>query len=50
VSKVTLDIICKTAFDYESDSLHNPYNELAQAYENMINLQSGNSGSISARA
>ncbi|KIM92040.1 hypothetical protein PILCRDRAFT_109612 [Piloderma croceum F 1598] len=41
MSKVTLDIICKTAFDYESDSLHNPYNELAQAYESMINLQSG---------
>jgi hypothetical protein len=42
VSKVTLDIICITAFGYESDSLHNPHNELAQAYENLVNLQSGN--------
>lgn len=42
VSKVALDIICISAFDYETDSLHNPHNELAEAYEKMINLQSGN--------
>jgi len=41
VSKVTLDIIAKTAFDYETDSLHNPNNELAVAYEKAIALQSG---------
>jgi len=43
VSKVTLDIICETAFGYKADSLHNPYNELAVAYEKLIDLQSGTS-------
>lgn len=41
MSKVTLDIICLTAFGYETDSLHNPQNELAEAYHDLINLQSG---------
>ncbi|KAF9567301.1 cytochrome P450 [Agrocybe pediades] len=41
MSKVTLDIICKTAFGYEADSLHNPHNELAEAYELLLSLQSG---------
>ncbi|KAK0467020.1 cytochrome P450 [Desarmillaria tabescens] len=41
MSKVTLDIICKTAFDYHTDSLHNPHNELAEAYEKLLSLQSG---------
>lgn len=41
VSKVTLDIICETAFGYKSDSLHNPHNDLAEAYEDLISLQSG---------
>ncbi|TFK35848.1 cytochrome P450 [Crucibulum laeve] len=41
MSKVTLDIICETAFGYKSDSLHNPHNELAEAYEELINLQTG---------
>lgn len=41
VGKVTLDIICETAFGYRTDSLHNPQNELAEAYENLLNLQSG---------
>ncbi|EGO03799.1 hypothetical protein SERLA73DRAFT_69628 [Serpula lacrymans var. lacrymans S7.3] len=41
MSKVTLDIICETAFGYKPDSLHNPHNELAEAYENLIDLQSG---------
>lgn len=41
VSKVTLDIICETAFGYKADSLHNPHNELAEAYENLLNQQSG---------
>ncbi|KAF8070435.1 cytochrome P450 [Lyophyllum atratum] len=41
MSKVTLDIICETAFDYKPDSLHNPHNELAEAYEKLINMQSG---------
>lgn len=35
------DIICEAAFGYKTDSLHNPHNELAEAYENLINLQSG---------
>jgi len=43
VSKVTLDIICETAFGYKADSLHNPHNELAVAYETLIDLQSGTS-------
>lgn len=43
VSKATLDIICETAFGYKTDSLHNPHNELAEAYEDLINLQSGTS-------
>lgn len=42
VSKVTLDIICETAFGYKADSLHNPCNELAEAYELLLGLQSGN--------
>ncbi|KXN81952.1 Cytochrome P450 4c21 [Leucoagaricus sp. SymC.cos] len=41
MSKVTLDIICETAFGYKTDSLHNPHNELAVAYEKLIALQSG---------
>ncbi|SJL03999.1 related to Cytochrome P450 [Armillaria ostoyae] len=41
LSKATLDIICKTAFGYHTDSLHNPHNELAEAYEMLLSLQSG---------
>ncbi|KAF8528746.1 cytochrome P450 [Gautieria morchelliformis] len=41
MSKVTLDIICDTAFGYHTDSVHNPHNELALAYHELINLQSG---------
>ena len=41
MSKVTLDIICETAFSYKADSLHNPHNVLAVAYETLIGLQSG---------
>ena len=41
MSKVTLDIICLTAFGYDTDCLHNPENELAAAYHALINLQSG---------
>lgn len=41
MSKVTLDIICETAFGYKADTLHNPHNELAVAYEKLIALQSG---------
>ncbi|KAG5731248.1 Cytochrome P450 4C1, partial [Termitomyces sp. T112] len=41
MSKVTLDIICQTAFGYKADSLHDPHNELAEAYEQLLNLQSG---------
>ncbi|GLB37392.1 putative cytochrome p450 [Lyophyllum shimeji] len=41
MSKVTLDIICETAFGYRTDSLHNPHNELAEAYEKLLNMQSG---------
>lgn len=41
MSKVTLDIICATSFGYHTDSLHNPHNELAEAYEHLVGLQSG---------
>jgi hypothetical protein len=41
VSKATLDIICLTAFGYVADSLHTPNNELAEAYHDLLNLQSG---------
>lgn len=41
MSKVTLDIICDTAFGYHSDSLRNPHNALTRAYEALIALQSG---------
>ncbi|KAJ3722531.1 cytochrome P450 [Lentinula raphanica] len=41
MNKVTLDIICLTGFGYETDSLHNPHNELAEAYEELLLLQTG---------
>lgn len=41
LSKVTLDIICETAFGYHADSLNNPHDELAEAYEILLNLQTG---------
>ncbi len=41
VGKVTLDIICSTAFGYSTDSLRNPHNELAQAYAGLVNVHSG---------
>ncbi|KAK0188943.1 cytochrome P450 [Armillaria mellea] len=41
LSKITLDIICDTAFGYHADSLNNPHNELAEAYETLLNLQTG---------
>ncbi|KAF7328581.1 hypothetical protein MVEN_02546200 [Mycena venus] len=39
--KVTLDIICETAFGYKSDCLHNPSAELAVAFESIAGLQTG---------
>ncbi|KAF8707323.1 hypothetical protein AX14_013617 [Amanita brunnescens Koide BX004] len=39
MSKVTLDIICETAFGYETGSLHDPENELAVAYERLLSLE-----------
>ncbi|KAJ7643629.1 cytochrome P450 [Roridomyces roridus] len=41
MGKVTLDIICETAFGYKTDSLHDPHNELAVAFEKLLALQSG---------
>ncbi|KAG5645437.1 hypothetical protein DXG03_006261 [Asterophora parasitica] len=41
MSKVTLDIICETAFGYRTDSLHDPHNDLAEAYEKLISMQTG---------
>ncbi|PBK99440.1 cytochrome P450 [Armillaria gallica] len=41
LSKVTLDIICETAFGYHADSLNNPHDELAEAYDTLLSLQTG---------
>ncbi|KAJ7314915.1 cytochrome P450 [Mycena albidolilacea] len=41
MGKVALDIICDTAFGYKTDCLHNPHNELAVAFEQLLQLQSG---------
>ncbi|TFK57629.1 cytochrome P450 [Heliocybe sulcata] len=41
MSKVALDIICETAFGYKCNSLLDHNNELAVAYEDLLNLQSG---------
>lgn len=41
MSKVTLDIICLAAFGYRTDSLRNPHNPLAEAYEELISSQNG---------
>ncbi|KAJ7152969.1 cytochrome P450 [Mycena filopes] len=39
--KVTLDIICETAFGYKTDCLHDPANPLAVAFESITQLQTG---------
>ncbi|KIK54347.1 hypothetical protein GYMLUDRAFT_177521 [Collybiopsis luxurians FD-317 M1] len=41
MNKVTLDIICETGFGCRIDSLHNPHNELVEAFEHLSSLQSG---------
>ncbi|KIJ32712.1 hypothetical protein M422DRAFT_35753 [Sphaerobolus stellatus SS14] len=41
MSKVTLDVICATAFGYHPDSVHNDNNELASAYHTLLDMQSG---------
>ncbi|KAF7297213.1 hypothetical protein MIND_00954400 [Mycena indigotica] len=41
MGKVTLDIICDTAFGYKTDCLNDPNNELAVAFEKLLELQSG---------
>lgn len=46
MSKVTMDIICDTAFGYRTNSLMNPHNELAEAYEVLLSLQSGQNISL----
>ena len=42
VTKCTLDIICATAFGHISDAVHNPKDELAEAYHN-FSLQTSKS-------
>ena len=39
--KISFDIICETEFGLKVDSLHNPENELAVAYERLLRLQDG---------
>ncbi|KIL66765.1 hypothetical protein M378DRAFT_160252 [Amanita muscaria Koide BX008] len=41
ISKASLDIICQAGFGYKADSLHNPHDELAESYHNLIISQSG---------
>ncbi|KAI0041381.1 cytochrome P450 [Auriscalpium vulgare] len=41
MSKVTLDIICATGFGYYPNSLSNPDDELTEAYDDLLGLQSG---------
>ncbi|KAJ7596250.1 cytochrome P450 [Mycena floridula] len=40
LGKAALDIISETAFGYKTDSLHNPDNELAMAFHELLSLQS----------
>jgi hypothetical protein len=40
VGKVTLDIICDTAFGYRANALTNPHGALTKAYEALLSLQS----------
>ncbi|KAF9448068.1 cytochrome P450 [Macrolepiota fuliginosa MF-IS2] len=39
MSKISLDIICEIAFGYKANTLHDPHNELAVAYQNLLALQ-----------
>lgn len=41
VSRIALDIICATAFDYHPDSVQQPDNGLATAYRRLLSLHSG---------
>ncbi|KAI0041379.1 cytochrome P450 [Auriscalpium vulgare] len=41
MSKITLDVICATGFGYYPNSLLNPDDELTDAYDDLIGLQSG---------
>ncbi|KIL64507.1 hypothetical protein M378DRAFT_11503 [Amanita muscaria Koide BX008] len=41
INKASLDIICQAGFGYRADSLHNPHDELAEAYHHLIHAQSG---------
>lgn len=41
VRKLSFDIICESEFGLKIDSLHNPENELAVAYERLLRLQDG---------
>lgn len=41
IDSCLMDIICLTAFGYKCDSLHDENQPLANAYHNLVNLQSG---------
>lgn len=36
LSRVTLDIICKCAFDYDCNALLDPYNETSAAFSKVV--------------
>ena len=36
VNACLLDIICSTAFGYETDHLHNPHEPLGESYETLV--------------
>ncbi|KAF9025449.1 cytochrome P450 [Hymenopellis radicata] len=41
LNKITLDLLCKSVFGYECDSVNNPDEPLARAYEGLAGLQTG---------
>ncbi|KAH7927163.1 cytochrome P450 [Leucogyrophana mollusca] len=41
MTKLTLDVLCLTAFGYKSNNLRQPKGSLAEAYEELLDLQSG---------
>ncbi|KAF9055322.1 cytochrome P450 [Hymenopellis radicata] len=46
LSKVTLDILCETAFGYRSNSICDSSNELSVAYENILRIQTASNMAV----
>ncbi|PWN46321.1 cytochrome P450 [Ceraceosorus guamensis] len=41
INNCLLDIICDTAFGYQTDHLHNPEEPLGKSFETLVNMQGG---------